>query len=147
MSQDNLHRDIRRLNSFLRGELSAVEMYSECIAGLSDPRVIDRLKALQASHEDRVCKLRDKILCLGGTPSSQGGLWAAHTLLSEIGGGEEMGTSTALSVLEAGEMEGLSAYQSDLSDLSKTTRKYVTNSLLPEQQRTHDQMAMMQHVI
>ena len=58
--------DITQLNSFLRGELSAVETYDQAIAKLGDdPAVRGKLDNCRTSHQLRATLLREEILPVG----------------------------------------------------------------------------------
>ena len=63
------------LNSFLRGEISAVETYGQAIEKISDPFIRQQLEECQRSHQMRVDILREEIEDLGGQPSESSGAW------------------------------------------------------------------------
>jgi uncharacterized protein (TIGR02284 family) len=135
--------DINQLNSFLRGELSAVETYQQCIDRVDDTTLVVRLRALQDSHRARVQRLQGEIRALGGQPAERSGLWGSFAKLVE-GSAKVFGKAAALSALEEGEDHGLADYKRDLHDLSAETRAFITAQLLPEQQRTHDALSQLQ---
>lgn len=129
--------DIEQLNSFLRGEISAVETYEQCIDKIDSPSVVQQLRSLQMSHQSRVKLLRERILSLGGQPSQEAGLWGGIAKLVE-GGASVFGEAPAVSALEEGEDHGLADYRRDLTKLSAEQQMFVREQLIPEQQRTHD---------
>lgn len=139
----NNEKDIKKLNSFLRGELSAVETYDQCIEKMSEPIVIEQLRRLRSSHEYRVTQLRQRIAALGGQPEQSSGAWGTFAKLVE-GGAKVFGKSAAISALEEGEDHGKKDY-ADLGELSAGTREFVSRVLVPEQQRTHDILNQLQH--
>lgn len=139
----NNEKDIKKLNSFLRGELAAVETYDQCIEKMKDPGVVAELRKLRSSHEYRVGQLTQRITALGGRPDSSSGAWGAFAKLVE-GGAKVFGESAAISALEEGEDKGKRDYK-DLEDLSTSTREFVSRVLVPEQQRTHDTLSQLQH--
>lgn len=139
----NNEKDIKKLNSFLRGELAAVETYDQCIEKMKDPAVVAELRKLRSSHEYRVGQLTQRITALGGRPDSSSGAWGAFAKLVE-GGAKVFGESAAISALEEGEDKGKRDYK-DLEDLSTSTREFVSRVLVPEQQRTHDTLSQLQH--
>ncbi len=134
--------DIKQLNSFLRGEISAVETYQQCIDKMDNASVATQLRQLQASHSTRVTKLQQQIRTLGGTPETDSGIWGSFAKLVE-GGAKVFGTSAAIAALEEGEDHGKSDYKGDLKDLSPAVQQFVRNQLVPEQQKTHDALAAL----
>lgn len=130
-------KNIAQLNSFLRGEISAVETYRIAIEKLdpSSPALAE-LFACAKSHERRVEKLTDKIRSLGGTPDQSSGPWGAMTKALEKGAAV-LGDKAAIALLEEGEDHGLKDYRTDLEKLDADARMLVTNELLPQQEETH----------
>jgi demethoxyubiquinone hydroxylase (CLK1/Coq7/Cat5 family) len=136
-------KDIERLNSFLAGELSAVETYRQCIAKIDDAFVAGQLRRLLASHEQRTVILTQKILSLRGIPTTGSGLWGAFARLVE-GGSTLLGDSVAMSTLEEGEDRGRSQYAREVADLSAPTRAFVEQDIIPEQSWTRHALAALQ---
>jgi uncharacterized protein (TIGR02284 family) len=131
---------IEQLNSFLRGEMSAVETYSQAIEKMSDePSLRAPLSECQRSHEQRVQILMEEIRRFGGTPEKSSGAWGSFAKLVE-GGSKVFGKKAALAALEEGEDHGRNDYQRDLDDLSPEARRLVETKLLPEQLKTHDRL-------
>jgi demethoxyubiquinone hydroxylase (CLK1/Coq7/Cat5 family) len=134
MSETN---DVSQLNSFLRGELSAVETYDQCIRKIQDVAVKSQLESLRASHRRRAALLEQRIRTLGGEPAEDSGLWGGVAKIVE-GSAGIFGDSAAVSALEEGEDHGLNDYRQDLSKLSFSERQFVEEELLPEQVRPHN---------
>ena len=137
--------NIEQLNSFLRGEISAVETYQmalEKIDHISTTR--DELLVNLKSHQDRVMMLQDAIRQLGGEPATSSGPWGTFAKVVE-GGAKAFGEKAAVAALEEGEDHGLKDYKSDLSDLDFEARELVKAKLLPEQKQTHDRMSALKH--
>lgn len=133
--------DITQLNSFLRGELSAVETYDQAIAKLGDdPAVRGKLDNCRTSHQLRATLLREEIRRRGGEPAEGSGPWGAFAQLVE-GGAKLFGKKAALAALEQGEDHGREDYRVELDDLSPELRRFVEGKLLPEQLRTHDALS------
>lgn len=130
-------KDAAQLNSFLRGELSAVATYDQCIEKVDDLHIIAQLRSLQASHRRRADSLRTRILALGEPPAADAGIWGSVTRLVE-GGAKLLGEKAAVAVLEEGEDHGLMNYQNDARRLSPLQRRYIELEVLPEQERTHE---------
>jgi demethoxyubiquinone hydroxylase (CLK1/Coq7/Cat5 family) len=129
-------QDITQLNSFLRGEISAVETYDQCLAKVDTEHIVTQLRALRASHIRRAQMLTARIRMLGGEPSVNSGLWGGVAKLME-GSAAVFGEKAAISALEEGEDHGLADYRRDLGKLSPVQRQFVEVELLPEQERTH----------
>ncbi|MBA3540533.1 MAG: DUF2383 domain-containing protein [Deltaproteobacteria bacterium] len=134
---------VDQLNSFLRGEISAVETYRLALEKL-DPGSPARaeVSACMASHEDRVDMLREAIIAVGGEPATGSGTWGAFAKVVE-GGARLLGDRAAVAALEEGEDHGLKDYRSDINDLDDQSRILISNRLLPLQQQTHDRMSSL----
>lgn len=136
-----------QLNSFLRGEISAVETYRQAIEklrGSDEARGIPLLTQCMNSHQARVEMLTQEIVRLGGTPAEGSGAWGAFAKLVE-GGAALLGEKSAIAVLEEGEDHGLSDYETSVPNLDLQTRKWVEQRLYPEQRRTHDALRDYKH--
>lgn len=127
---------VTQLNSFLRGEISAVETYTEALEKVKDENAREELQTALRSHQGRVDTLTRRIQELGGKPVHGSGPWGAFTKLLEKGA-SLVGDRAAIAVLEEGEDHGLRDYRVDLSKLDTETRRLVEQELLPAQQSTH----------
>jgi demethoxyubiquinone hydroxylase (CLK1/Coq7/Cat5 family) len=135
---------VDKLNSFLRGEISAVETYRQAIDKLAGDRRRPILEQCQRSHEYRVQMLRQEIRRRGGTPAESSGTWGAFAKLIE-GGAKLFGERAAISALEEGEDHGRDDYKRDLKDLDSDGRGFVEQNLIPEQMRTHQALSALKH--
>ncbi|MEZ4366164.1 MAG: DUF2383 domain-containing protein [Kofleriaceae bacterium] len=132
---------IDQLNSFLRGELSAVETYRQALDKLDrDSPARATLETCQRSHADRVDLLRDRVASLGGKPADGSGAWGVFAKITE-GGAALLGDKMAISALEEGEDHGLKNYRDDLDKYEPSARAFVTAALLPKQEQTHRVMS------
>ena len=136
-------QDIHQLNSFLRGELSAVETYQQCIDKMSDRNIVAQLRSLQQSHQRRAELLTDRVRLLGGKPAQGSGVWGSFAKVAE-GSAKLFGESAAVSALEEGEDHGRDDYRRDVEKLSPTERNFIESEILPEQQRTHDALTRIE---
>jgi hypothetical protein len=137
ISYDSKNKNVDQLNSFLRGELSAVETYRIAMEKLPvESPSRGRLAACLDSHYNRVDALRMKIRSLGGQPSEGAGAWGAMTTALETSA-SALGEKAAIAVLEQGEDHGLADYRADLDKLDFEARDMVTGQLLPSQEETH----------
>lgn len=134
---------IDQLNSFLRGEISAVESYRMALDKLDkDSTARTELLANMASHEERVSALRDAIRAAGGEPAAGSGAWGGFVKAVE-GTARALGDKVAIAALEEGEDHGLRDYRSDIKDLDPQAQSLLANRLLPAQQVTHDRMSAL----
>lgn len=131
---------IRTLNTFLRGEIAAVETYRRALNKLEQRENEEELRACLASHERRVAMLRRRILDVGGTPAESSGPWGAFARLFETGA-SVFGDAAAIAALEEGEDWGLKQYLDDVGKLDQDNRRLVAKEILPEQVRTHDSLS------
>ena len=137
---------VEQLNSFLRGEISAVETYRQAMGKVDDVRARTQLEQCQLSHQRRVDLLKMRILQLGGEPSQGSGAWGAFAKIAE-GGAAAFGDKAAIDVLEEGEDHGLKDYQTHLAALDTDARIFVENELLPAQQQTHRALSNLKHAL
>jgi|SRR5579859_1112731 len=137
---------VDQLNSFLRGEISAVETYRQALDKVKDNRARIELEQCHMSHQERVDRLKTRIMELGGEPSQGSGPWGAFAKAAE-GGAAVFGEKSAIDVLEEGEDHGLKDYQKHLPDLDAGSRTFVEQELLPMQQRTHRVLSNLKHTL
>ena len=135
---------VDQLNSFLRGEISAVETYRQALEKVKGDRARNDLAQCHMSHQERVDRLKTRIMELGGEPAEGSGSWGAFAKVAE-GGAAAFGEKAAIDVLEEGEDHGLKDYQKHLSELDSGSRMFVEQELLPAQQRTHRVMSTLKH--
>ncbi|WP_224248503.1 DUF2383 domain-containing protein [Hyalangium gracile] len=138
--------DVETLNSFLRGEISAVETYRQALGSISDERLRSMLEACQKDHEQRVTSIRERIEKLGGTPAEGSGPWGVFAKLIE-GGASVLGEKAAIQALEEGEDHGLADYKRDLEQVHGDARRFVRMELLPAQKRTHERLSKLKRTL
>ena len=137
---------IDQLNSFLRGEISAVETYRQALSKVNDPRARTELEQCHLSHQRRVDLLKMRITELGGQPAHGSGAWGAFAKAAE-GSAATFGEKAAIDVLEEGEDYGLKDYQKHLTELDAPSRAFVERQLLPEQQQTHRAVSALKQTL
>ncbi len=135
---------VATLNGFLRGELSAVETYRQALDKLQTSPARVELEQCRRSHEQRVARLRQEVMRLGGTPEERSGAWGAFANLVE-GSAKVFGEKAAISALEAGEDHGLKLYRDEMEKLDPTARSVIESEVLPAQERTHHSMSTLKH--
>jgi hypothetical protein len=127
---------IDKLNSFLRGEMAAVETYNSAIGKIDHICTVrDELLVNLKSHQDRVMMLQDAILELDGEPAEEP--WGA--------GDEMFGDRAAVEALEESENLELADYNGNLDDLLDRERQLVSDRLMPAQQRTYDRLSELKN--
>ena len=135
---------IEQLNSFLRGEISAVETYQMALDKVDDISTArDELLVNLKSHQDRVMMLQEAIIAAGGTPATGSGPWGVFAKVVE-GGAKALGKKAAIAALEEGEDHGLRDYKAD-DELEPQTRMLLETQLRPAQQLTHDRLSALKH--
>lgn len=134
------------LNSFLRGEISAVETYRQAISKLDKPQLQTQLQECMQSHAQRVTLLSDQIRALGGSPANSSGVWGAFAKAVE-GSATALGDKVAINALEEGEDHGRNDYRRDLDKLDGATRQLVQSRVIPEQERTHSTMSQLKKTL
>ncbi|HEY0478393.1 MAG TPA: DUF2383 domain-containing protein [Kofleriaceae bacterium] len=133
---------VDQLNSFLRGEMSAVETYQMALDKLDKISTArDELLVNLKSHQDRVLALQDAIIALGGTPAESSGPWGAFAKAVE-GSAKVLGEKVAIAALEEGEDHGLKDYRGERDELAPECQSII-GRLLPMQQQTHDRLSAL----
>jgi hypothetical protein len=129
---------VARLNSLLRGEISAAETYRDVLEKLAvgaHTNHVEPLTAIQAEH-GRSCRLlRERITDLGGQPADSSGVWgiwaqAVQSALSLFAG--DVGSFRAL---REGEEHGQRDYETALNEVDAITAQLIQDRLLPAQQQ------------
>src|SRR5438067_12012282 len=100
MDKDN--KTIDKLNTLLRGEISAVETYRQAVEKIDEPGLQERLKDIQGDHGRRAQRLRQRIEQLGGSPAESSGPWGTFAKMVE-GTATITGDKNAIGALEEGE--------------------------------------------
>lgn len=135
---------VEDLNFLLRGELSAVEAYTQALKTVENPEASKVLEECLESHATRSEKLRNAIAELGGTPTEDGGAWGGFVkFMTE--GASSLGDKATLAALEEGEDIGSNDYEWRLIKMHGEHRKLVKEELGPEQERTHKKLIGLFH--
>lgn len=139
---DMQKNNVDQLNSFLRGEISAVETYRQALDSLKTASVSTQLTECKRSHEERVSILTEEIRKLGGTPAQSSGAWGSFAKLVE-GGAAALGEKAAIAALEEGEDHGNADYKRDVQKLDGDVRTVVEQKVVPLQLRSHSAMSYL----
>jgi demethoxyubiquinone hydroxylase (CLK1/Coq7/Cat5 family) len=135
-------KNVEQLNSFLRGEISAVETYRQALTALQSSTYGSKIAAGKQSHEQRVAILTEEIRRLGGAPAESSGVWGSFAKLVE-GGAAALGEKAAIAALEEGEDHGNADYKRDVAKLDSGVRAVIEQKVLPLQLRTHAEMSAL----
>lgn len=141
---NDMQKNVDQLNSFLRGEISAVETYRQALEALDKSAYRPQLAQCKQSHEQRVALLTQQIRSLGGQPADSSGAWGAFAKLVE-GGAAALGDKAAIAVLEEGEDHGIADYSRDVDKLDPTVRSMVAQKIMPLQRETHAHMSALKN--
>jgi len=144
--QAGMETSVKTLNSFLRGEISAVETYRQAIDKVEATPVRSTLEECLRSHQMRVNVLKNRISMLGGDPATDSGPWGTFAKLVE-GSAKVFGEKAAVAALEEGEDHGRNDYKRDIDKLDAESRQIVELQVLPEQERTHQEMSTLKKTV
>ena len=142
LETDKNEKTIDQLNSFLRGELSAVETYRQALAKLTDFPQRSTLEECARSHSSRVEVLQKEIVARGGQPAFASGMWGAFAKAVEGSAATAVLAPRAVA-LEEGEDHGRNDYLRDTDKLDSTAKQMMMAQIIPEQKRTHDAMSKL----
>ena len=121
-------------NSLLRGELSAIETYTQAIEKFGANTAGSPLERIRADHESNAKALRAFVGEHGDEPATSSGPWGAFATAVE-GIATLLGESPALAILEQGEEHGITVYERALDDddLDGSLKKLIRDELIPAQ--------------
>ncbi|MES2596748.1 MAG: DUF2383 domain-containing protein [Verrucomicrobiota bacterium] len=119
-------------NELLRGEISAVETYTQAIETFDDNRVDLELERIRDNHQQNVYELQKLANEMGAEPSTSSGVWGGFVQALE-GAATLFGESPALRILQAGESHGISQYENALAneDVSPEFKILIRKTLMP----------------
>ena len=119
-------------NDLLRGELSAVETYSDTIHKYAGEPEVMILKTIREEHTDSANRLRKNVKSMGGEPDLSSGAWGGVTKAIQ-GTANFFGEESAIASLKRGEEIGKSMYEKALANdaVLDDCKEMVRSSLLP----------------
>jgi len=132
-------------NQLLRGELSAIETYDQALEKFTDSQEAVTLGRLREIHTRHAEKLRQHLVSMGATPSTDSGAWGAFAKAVE-GTAKLLGESPALQALIAGEEHGIDEYKEALQDedVMAEIKTVIQSELLPEQRQNVQTLKQLQ---
>jgi hypothetical protein len=119
-------------NELLRGELSAVETYTQAIESFKTGAERAVLERIRSGHEESARKLHNHVLSMDGLPSISSGPWGAFAKTVE-GTAKVIGPDMALKALQEGEEHGIKEYRDalDSEDVMSEIKTVMRMELLP----------------
>lgn len=123
-------------NSLLRGEISAVETYTQAIDKFRQEAEVSILEDIRREHVSSANRLRETVHEMGGSPSNDSGAWGTWAKMVE-GAAKLMGNTSALKALLEGEEHGEKEYEAALADddVMLQHKEIIRTELLPRQRR------------
>ena len=123
-------------NRLLRGEISAIETYTQAIYKFSSEPVVALLEGMRHEHIISANRLRENVREMEGTPSNDSGAWGVWAMAVE-GAAKLMGNAAALKALQEGEEHGEKEYEEALEDdqVLPGCKEMIRTELLPRQRR------------
>lgn len=119
-------------NGLLRGEISAIEAYSEVIHKFADAPEVSQLHHIRDEHIWAVGRLRTNVQDMGGQPDTDSGAWGAFAKALQSAA-NLFGENSALCTLERGEKQGRRDYGAALADeeVMAACKMMISAELLP----------------
>jgi len=131
-------------NSLLRGELSAVETYTQALERFHREPERSLLESIRSDHRDSVERLRAHIDEMGVQPDDSSGVWGQFAKAVE-GFAKVFGQTTTLMTLEAGELSGIDDYYCAIADpeVMDDLKDEIRSVLLPRLERHLDALRVV----
>jgi len=132
---------IDAINALLRGEMAAVETYTQALGKFDDLNVIADLQKIRDEHSKAVRELRDLVIGFGGHPAESAGPWGAFTAAVTTTA-KAVGPATVLMALVQGEEHGVSEYESALENehIPPDCQRAIRTDLLPACRKHIDEL-------
>jgi hypothetical protein len=125
---------VEELNKVLRGEISAVEAYTQIIHRFAEDPTVATLADLKRDHEENATYLRDMLDQEGAVPADTSGAWGT-VVKTVMTAGQLLGEGAAISALKQGEEHGLKLYKELLSEnLSAIDSRLIKDKIIPRQE-------------
>jgi hypothetical protein len=112
--------DTEALNVLIRGEMAAVETYTQALGTFDDELLIANLQRIRDEHSRAVRELRDQVILFGGAPpegppAHGTAPWGTFATAAS-GSANTHGPATVLAALRQGEEHEVSAYEEALEN-------------------------------
>lgn len=134
MSTTQTEQCIDACNSLLRGEISAIETYTQAIDKFRGESEVATLAEIRREHIDSANRLRHNVREMGGEPTTDSGAWGTWAKAVE-GTAKLMGETAAIKALLEGEEHGQKDYESALKsdEVLPGCKDMIRSELLPRQ--------------
>ncbi|MGZ8144716.1 MAG: DUF2383 domain-containing protein [Methylosarcina sp.] len=110
--------NVDKVEKLLKNELAAAETYHQALEKFEEEaqrNEIAYLEPIYEEHTQAVSELQDKIQQMGGTPTTDSGIWGSWSE-TVMGGAKLIGKDAMLNALLAGEKSGLDDYEEAIQD-------------------------------
>lgn len=123
---------IKVCNGLLRGELSAVETYSQAIEKFPGSAVVETLREIRSEHSLSASRLSSNVRDMGGEPEKNSGPWGIFATAIQ-GTANLFGAGSAMESLKKGEEAGHKDYLAALlnDDVMEDCKNMIRNELMP----------------
>ena len=127
-------QQLKELNELLKGELSAVQTYTQALKKVDTAPRAEALSENLQDHQEAVDMLRSEIVSRGGQPVADSGSWGAWAKIVQ-GTSNLLGDEVALKALREGEEHGLNEYKDVLKDkvFPDKTATLISDTLIENQ--------------
>lgn len=124
--------DTDALNTLLRGEMGAVDTYTQALGHFADPHVITDLQKIRDEHSKAVRELRDHVIQFGGQPSERAGEWGAATAAVATAA-KAVGPAAVLASLRHGEEDAATEYAAAVENdgIASECQRMIRADLMP----------------
>lgn len=123
---------IKACNKLLRGELSAIETYSQAMEKFASDPENAMLEQIRLEHGENAEVLREHLSEMGAVPDADSGAWGSFAKAIE-GTAKLLGESAALTALIEGEQHGIREYEEALDNpgVMEEAKTIIRGVLLP----------------
>jgi hypothetical protein len=130
--ENSLEYCIKVCNSLLRGELSAVETYSQAIEKFGFSAAENDLRRIRSEHAHSANRLSASVRDMGGEPDHDSGAWGLFATAVQ-GAANLFGPDSAIESLRRGEETGRGDYQDALleDEMTVDCKLMIREKLLP----------------
>lgn len=120
-------------DDLIRGEMAAVETYTQVLEKVKDKTVADKLIAIRKNHMDAVATLKKFANAEIKKDAKDSGAWGEFAQ-AFTGTAKLVGNETAVKALRRGEEHGISEYKEALEDkkVSLELKEVIRTKLLPK---------------
>lgn len=132
------------LNKVLRGEISAVEAYTQVMDRFKDDPEIYTIRQILMEHQNSVATLKKHIANKFDNPETDSGIWGTF-VTTVVGTAKTLGETATIQALIEGEEHGLDQYTGLLENenLSFVEKNLISTEFIPRQEEHIFQLRAM----